>query len=115
MSSPTTPISDAARPSHGPAGTPDPEAAGFAAELARSERSEGIDISEAGPPDEVLDQMARADAINMRLRGEGHEISFALSSDGCRLEIELRDSSGNLLRTLSATEMADIASGKPLD
>lgn len=114
MSSPTTPISDPARPSHGPGTTNDPDAVGFAAELARSERSEGIDISEAGPPDEVLDQMARADAINTQLRREGYEISFALSPDACKLEIELRDSSGNLLRTMSASEAADIAAGKPL-
>jgi hypothetical protein len=115
VSSPTTPITDPVRPSHGTAPSDDPEAVGFAAELARSERGEGIDISEAGPPDEVLDQMARADAINTRLRQEGYEISFALSPDGCRLEIELRDSSGNLLRTLSASEAADLAAGKPLD
>ena len=41
-----------------------------------------IDLTEGGPPPELLDQMARADEINMRLRRSGREICFALSHHG---------------------------------
>ncbi len=68
-----------------------------------------FDITESGPPAEVLDQMARADAINARLREEGREIRFALSADGCSLQIELCEISGQLIRTLTARELAEIA------
>lgn len=70
-----------------------------------------IDLTESGPPAEVLEQMAQADAINERLRASGRQLSFALSSDGCSLQIELRDTDGNLLRALSAAEAFEIAAG----
>jgi hypothetical protein len=63
----------------------------------------------------VLDQMARAEQINSRLREQGYELSFALSLDGCQLEIELRDSAGRLLRMISPAEAVEIAAGKPVD
>lgn len=71
-----------------------------------------IDLISSGPPPEVLEQMAHADAINARLRASGREIRFALSPDGCSLRIELRDTAGNLLRTLSVSEAAAIAAGE---
>jgi hypothetical protein len=71
-----------------------------------------IDLLESGPPPEVLEQMAHADTINARLRASGRQIRFALSADGCSLQIELRDTAGNLLRTLSVAEAAAIAAGE---
>jgi hypothetical protein len=73
-----------------------------------------IDLTRGGPPDELLDQMARADAINSRLRRSGREIAFVLSSDGCSLQIELRDETGHVLRRLSLSEAIDLAEGGPL-
>ena len=70
-----------------------------------------IDLTECGPPPEVLEQMAHADAINARLRASGRELAFELSGDGCSLRIELRDSAGKLLRILSAEEAVEIAAG----
>ena len=70
-----------------------------------------IDLTAGGPPPEVLDQMARADEINMRLRRSGRELCFELSADGCSLQIELRDSAGRVLRVLSLAEAVDIAEG----
>jgi len=74
-----------------------------------------IDLTECAPPPEVLEQMAHADAINARLRASGRELTFALSGDGCSLRIELRDSSGRLLRMLSAQEAVEIAAGGDLE
>jgi hypothetical protein len=87
-----------------------------ATEGAPDDRGEprAIDLTHGGPPAELLDQMARADEINMRLRREGREIAFALSSDGRSLQIELRDNAGCVLRTLSLSETIDLAEGGEL-
>jgi len=73
-----------------------------------------IDLTHGGPPPELLDQMARADEINMRLRASGRELCFALSGDGGSLEIELRDADGRVLCLLSLSEAIDIAEGGAL-
>jgi len=73
-----------------------------------------IDLTRGGPPAELLDQMARADEINVRLRRQGREIAFAMSSDGRSLQIELRDAAGCVLRTLSLSEAIDLAEGGEL-
>jgi hypothetical protein len=70
-----------------------------------------IDLAGSGPPVQVLEQMAHADAINNRLRPSGRQLCFALSADGCSLQIELRDTAGNVLRMLSADEALAIAAG----
>jgi hypothetical protein len=77
----------------------------------RESEPRSIDLTERAPPAEVLEQMAHCDAINDRLRASGRQLSFALSGDGCSLQIELRDTSGNLLRILSAREALEIAGG----
>ncbi|MCW3034173.1 MAG: hypothetical protein QOK19_1335 [Solirubrobacteraceae bacterium] len=76
---------------------------------AESGRGPSIDLTESGPPATVLEEMARADETNARLREIGCQLVFALSADGCSLQIELRDMDGNLLRLLSATEVERIA------
>lgn len=74
-----------------------------------------IDLTHGGPPPELLDQMARADEINLRLRRIGLQIAFAMSSDGRSLQIELRDGAGCVLRTLSLAEAIDLAEGGELE
>jgi hypothetical protein len=104
MSSPSAVPTDSAAPMP-PQGEDQP----ISYELAHAEGSLSIDLTRSGPPPEVLEQMARADAINSRLRAGGRELSFSLSADGCSLQIELRDSSGALLRVLSPAEAIEIA------
>jgi hypothetical protein len=70
-----------------------------------------IDLTHGTPPAELLDEMARADEVNTRLRRSGREICFALSADGRSLQIELRDDAGCVLRVLSLSETIDIAEG----
>ena len=110
MSSPTPPYTDPARPAPPPAGS---AIDGLAAELSRSE-GHNIDITRSSPPEEVLEQMAHADAINQRLRDQGFQISFALSPDSSSLQIELRDCTGATVRLLSADEAVELAVGRPL-
>jgi hypothetical protein len=99
MSSPSAPTTDPSAPegAHDDRGAP-----------------RAFDLTHGGPPAELLDQMARADEINTRLRLSGREIAFALSADGCELQIELRDGAGRLLRTLSLPEAIDLAEGGSL-
>jgi hypothetical protein len=104
VSSPTPSFTDPARAVTGP----------LASELAHAEGAR-IEITRSSPPEEVLEQMAHADAINDRLRERGYQIGFALSRDATCLQIELRDSGGTLLRTLSAEEAVEIAAGRPLE
>jgi hypothetical protein len=82
--------------------------------LAHDDGSLSIDLTRSGPPPEVLEQMARADAINSRLRASGRELSFSLSADGCSLQIELRDFSGPV-RVLSPAEALELAAGEGLE
>lgn len=62
------------------------------------------------PPAEVWDEVDRAARIWDELRARGREVDFALGADG-RLAITLRDLGGNVLRTLSPTEVLALASG----
>jgi len=87
----------------------DPGATEGAHEGPADERA--IDLTHDGPPPELLDQMAHADEVNMRLRASGRQISFALSADGCSVQIELRDAAGSVIRILSLTEAIEIAEG----
>jgi hypothetical protein len=109
VSSPTPPFTDPARTALRRPG------AELARELARREGGQQIELSRSSPPEEVLQQMAHADAINERLRRQGYEIGFALSADATSLQIELRDSTGRLLRVLSAEEAVELAVGRPLE
>lgn len=76
------------------------------------EGPDAIDLTSGGPPPELIEQMARADEVNTRLRESGQEICFALSADGRTLAIELRDTrNGGLLRTISLSEAIELAEG----
>lgn len=109
MSSPIHPTTDPARPAAQPLSRP------LSAELARDEQASPIELSRAAPPQEVLDQMMQADAIGQLLRERDRELSFCLSPQNRLLGIELRDSAGNRLRSVSATEASAIAVGKPVE
>jgi hypothetical protein len=104
MSSPTQPMTDAGR-----------SAADLGSELAHDEHARAIEVSRAAPPQEVLDLMAQADLIGQALREAGREIVFT-STDGELLPaIELRDTDGNLIRTITAAEAAEIVAGRPVE
>jgi len=60
----------------------------------------------------VLAQMARADAINERLRERGYRVGFRLEPGAVKLLIELRDSAGTPVRILSAAEAVELAAGR---
>ncbi len=111
MNSPTPPFTDPSRAAKAPGASP---LDALAAELSRSEGRRDVDVTRSSPPEEVLQQMAHADAINERLRARGYQLSFALSPDSSSLQIALRDSSGATVRMLSPEEAVELAVGRPL-
>jgi hypothetical protein len=103
MSSPIPPI-------QGP-----PTLPGHTIDNPRSSAATGIDAGCAGPPPEVLDQVAAAGQIGEQLREAGHELRFFPSSDGGRVRIEVHDRDGNTLGTLSPAAALELAAGSPLN
>jgi hypothetical protein len=99
MSSPSAPPTDQRPAAGGP-----PE----------RDKQRGIDLTHGEPPAELLEQMAHADELNMRLRQSGRELCFALSGDGRSVQIELRDIDGHVLRILSLSEAIELAEGGAL-
>src|SRR6202042_2004371 len=87
----------------------------LAFELARSEDAHAVAVSRAEPPSEVLEQVLLADSIGQMLREEDRELTFSLSPENRLLGIELRNSSGELLRAVSAVEAMEIATGRPVE
>jgi hypothetical protein len=94
MSSPITPITDLL----GPAGQVVPL----------------IAPASLSPPPDVLEQVAQAALIHEELRADGHELAFLGGTSGEPVSVEVRDTHGNALETLSIADAFDVAAGKPL-
>jgi len=69
----------------------------------------------AGPPPEVLDQIAAAGRIGEQLRDAGHELRFFTPSDGGRVTIEVHDRDGNSVGRISPAAALELAAGSPLN
>jgi hypothetical protein len=67
------------------------------------------------PPREVIDQVAQADQRYESLRAQGRELRFSRDAQSGRTTIEVRDRSGNVLRTISPSQALEIAAGAPLE
>jgi len=108
MSSPTQPITGPAGPAtlaEDPANfTPEPE-------QPLAERSRIIHAGRVQPPEELLAQIARADAVFAELLSGGRTVGFGEDDLG-RVLVELRDLEGTRLRSLSLGEAIDLACGE---
>jgi hypothetical protein len=67
------------------------------------------------PPQEVLDEMASAARVHDALRAQGRELHFAHDPQSGRMTVQVRDSGGQVLRTISPSEALEVAAGKPLE
>jgi hypothetical protein len=83
----------------------------FVSELASSEAMLAPVASRGAPPQEVLDQIAAAGRIHERLRENGQHLRFIAAAPGGPTRIEIHDSEGNVVRTLSTTEAFELAAG----
>ncbi len=115
MSSPIMPIRDLRAPSEptSPVRGDADDVAAFVAQLAASERTLNIEAARSGPPPEVLEQIGAAGRTGEALRERGQEVRFSFSDAGC-VKVELHSDDGSGVRTLSTTEVFDLAAGKPL-
>ncbi len=91
-------------PSAGPSGP------SFASEL-----SVALDAIPASPPQEVLEEMASAAHNHEALRAQGRELRFSRDEQSGRTRIEVRDRSGNMLKTLSPAQALAVAAGAPVE
>ena len=105
MSSPTQPMTD---PGRAAAKLP----VTLVSQLTRDETASTVELARMEPPSAVLEQVLQADEIGQMLRERDREIHFSLSPDNRLLGIELRDSSGEMLRSISPAEAIEIAAGK---
>lgn len=113
MSSPLLPTSDPASitadASSGAA--PQDDFAVLIAELGTSARPLTIGARTAGPPLELLEQMADAGRFQQQLRERGEELRFSHARPGKRVSIELRGADGSA-RRISVLEACAIAAGE---
>lgn len=77
--------------------------------------SVSLETFPSAPPREVLDEMASAARVHDALRAQGRELHFAHDSGSGRMTVQVRDSGGRVLRTISPSEALEIAAGKPLE
>jgi hypothetical protein len=115
MSSPIPPMqgSITTRAAHGAGGARRPDATSAA--FPPLAPSVSLRTFPSGPPQEVLDEMASAARVHDALRAQGRELHFAHDSASGRMTVEVRDSSGHVLRTISPSEALEVAAGKPLE
>ncbi len=113
MSSPLLPTSDPASitPEGSSGAAPQDDFAVLIAELGTSARPLTIGARTAGPPPELLEQMADAGRLQQQLRERGEELRFSAPRPGERLSIVLHSADGSA-RSISALEACAIAAGE---
>jgi flagellar protein FlaG len=73
-----------------------------------------VDTLPASPPDSVLEEMFAASRVAQHLHEQGRELHFEPVGDG-RVQVQVRDLDGNVIRTIPAGTALDVAAGQPLD
>ncbi|MBX5470335.1 MAG: flagellar protein FlaG [Thermoleophilaceae bacterium] len=74
-----------------------------------------LDAIPASPPPEVLQQVdAAAEAVE-RLRRQGRELRFHVDPEHGRVQIEVRDLEGHVIRRIPPSKALDIATGGSLE
>jgi hypothetical protein len=69
----------------------------------------------ASPPPEVLEAMDAAGRVARELHAQGRELRFTPPAQPAgRVQVEVRDLDGIVLRTIPPSELLDVATGTPL-
>jgi hypothetical protein len=116
MSSPSLPAEGPLGPSDSistcPAATDIGDVGDFISELATGVSALSVDVARGGPPPEVREQILATAQIAERMRENGYELRFFGGGEGARPRIELHDTCGAVLSTLSTVDaLALIAAG----
>jgi hypothetical protein len=70
-----------------------------------------VDTMPASPPDEVMTAISAASSAYDRLEAGGQHLHFALDEPNRGLSVEVHDLSGNVLSTISPSDVLAIAGG----
>jgi hypothetical protein len=73
-----------------------------------------VDTIPASPPPEVQEAIGVADQAYHNLKAEGSELRFKVNESTGKLSVEVHDTHGNLMFTVPASTVLDVASGQPL-
>ena len=73
-----------------------------------------VDTIPASPPDEVHDAIGLANQAYHNLQASGSELRFKVNEATGKLSVEVHDVHGNLLFTVPASTVLDVASGGSL-
>jgi hypothetical protein len=101
-----TPAAAAAQGSQRPTAAPSPSA--------QSTDTVTVDTIPPSPPDEVHDAIGVANQAYHNLQAAGSELRFKVSESTGKLSVEVHDVHGNLLFTVPASTVLDVASGGSL-
>jgi hypothetical protein len=73
-----------------------------------------VDTIPASPPAEVHEAMGVANQAYHDLKADGSELRFKINESTGKLSVEVHDVHGNLMFTVPASTVLDVASGQPL-
>ena len=73
-----------------------------------------VDTIPATPPPEVHDAIGVANQAYHNLKADGSELRFKINEATGKLTVEVHDTRGNLMFTVPASSVLDVASGQPL-
>ncbi len=97
-------------------GAPAPVPGGSANPLAGLDAAVQVDVGVPGsPPDHLREEMAAANRRVDELREQGRELHFNADPESGRIVIEVTDLDGNVIRTIPASKLLEVAGGAPLD
>ena len=74
-----------------------------------------LDMIPSSPPPEHHDQIDAASQRVDELKADGRELHFSFNEQSKRVEIQVRDLKGNVLRTIPPSKALSVATGDKLD
>jgi hypothetical protein len=74
-----------------------------------------LDTIPSSPPSELHGEIDRAAQRVDDLHADGRELHFAFDKDAGRVQIQVRDLDGNVLRTIPPSKALSVVSGEKLD
>ena len=83
-------------------------------QTAQSTDTVTVDTIPASPPPEVENAIGVANQAYHNLKSEGSELRFKVNEATGKLSVEVHDVHGNLMFTVPASTVLDVASGQPL-
>jgi flagellar protein FlaG len=92
-----------------------PEPVGKAVPALPTGASVSVDTIPSAPPEELFQEMQAASARVDELRDQGRELHFSYDETEGRVQIQVRDLDGHVIRTIPPSKMLDVMSGEQLD